>query len=109
MARNRVSAPHRPYTASELPPPLRLTLGIQLAPPAVGCSAYLSISSGNPSPPSADRGHCAGHCVAAAQGTIAPASASAATRKPPPRAAGYIEYRPPEWRPADPGAPESMD
>jgi hypothetical protein len=32
-------------------------------------------------------------CVAAAQGTTAPASASAGTRKPPPRAAGYIEYR----------------
>jgi hypothetical protein len=40
---------------------------------------------GNPSDPpfglSRDRGHCSGHGVAAAQGTIAPASASAATRK----------------------------
>jgi len=36
------------YTVSELPPPLRPTLGIQLAPPTVGCSAYLSITSGPP-------------------------------------------------------------
>jgi tellurite resistance protein len=31
-----------------LPPPLRPTLGIQLAPPAVGCGAYLSITQGAP-------------------------------------------------------------
>ncbi|HWM66159.1 MAG TPA: hypothetical protein VNO35_06200 [Steroidobacteraceae bacterium] len=37
---------HRLYAASELLPPLRPTLGIQLAPPTVGCSAYLSITSG---------------------------------------------------------------
>ena len=39
---------HRLYTASELAPPLRPTLGIQLAPPTVGCSAYLAITSGPP-------------------------------------------------------------
>jgi tellurite resistance protein len=39
---------HRLYTVSELPPPLRPTLGIQLAPPTVGCTAYLSITSGTP-------------------------------------------------------------
>jgi tellurite resistance protein len=39
---------HRLYTVSELPPPLRPTLGIQLAPPTVGCSAYLSITAGPP-------------------------------------------------------------
>ena len=39
---------HRLYTVIELPPPLRPTLGIQLAPPAVGCSAYLSVTSGPP-------------------------------------------------------------
>ena len=39
---------HRLYTVIELPPPLRPTMGIQLAPPAVGCSAYLSITSGPP-------------------------------------------------------------
>jgi len=32
----------------ELPPPLRPTLGIQLAPPTVGCAAYLSITPGPP-------------------------------------------------------------
>jgi len=37
---------HRLYAASELLPPLRPTLGIQLAPQTVGCSAYLSITSG---------------------------------------------------------------
>jgi tellurite resistance protein len=37
----------RLYT-SELPPPLRPTLGIQLAPPLVGCSAYLALTSGPP-------------------------------------------------------------
>jgi tellurite resistance protein len=39
---------HRLYTVSEMAPPLRPTLGIQLAPPTVGCSAYLSITSGSP-------------------------------------------------------------
>jgi tellurite resistance protein len=39
---------HRLYTLAELPPPLRPTLGIQLAPPVVGCAAYLSITSGPP-------------------------------------------------------------
>lgn len=39
---------HRLYVVSELPPPLRPTLGIQLAPPAVGCAAYFSITSGPP-------------------------------------------------------------
>jgi tellurite resistance protein len=39
---------HRLYVVSELPPPLRPTLGIQLAPPAVGCAAYFSITSGAP-------------------------------------------------------------
>jgi tellurite resistance protein len=39
---------HRLYTSTELPPPLRPTLGIQLAPPTVGCAAYLSITSGPP-------------------------------------------------------------
>lgn len=39
---------HRPYTVSEFPPPLRPILGIQLAPPVVGYSAYLSITSGPP-------------------------------------------------------------
>jgi tellurite resistance protein len=39
---------HRFYTAPEFPPPLRPTLGIQLAPPAVGAVAYLSVTSGPP-------------------------------------------------------------
>jgi tellurite resistance protein len=39
---------HRLYVVSELPPPLRPTLGIQLAPPAVGCAAYFSIAPGPP-------------------------------------------------------------
>jgi tellurite resistance protein len=39
---------HRLYVVAELPPPLRPTLGIQLAPPAVGCVAYLAITSGAP-------------------------------------------------------------
>ena len=39
---------HRLYTVSEIPAPLRPTLGIQLAPPTLGCSAYLSITSGPP-------------------------------------------------------------
>lgn len=38
---------HRLYL-HELQPPLRPTLGIQLAPPTVGCVAYLSITSGPP-------------------------------------------------------------
>jgi tellurite resistance protein len=39
---------HRLYLLEELPKPLRPTLGIQLAPPVVGCVAYLSITSGQP-------------------------------------------------------------
>jgi tellurite resistance protein len=39
---------HRLYTVSELPVPLRPTLGIQLAPPTVGCAAYLSMTTGAP-------------------------------------------------------------
>jgi tellurite resistance protein len=39
---------HRLYVVSELPPLLRPTLGIQLAPPAVGCAAYFSIAPGPP-------------------------------------------------------------
>ncbi len=39
---------HRLYTADTLPPPLRPTLGIQLAPPAVGAVCYLSVGSGAP-------------------------------------------------------------
>jgi tellurite resistance protein len=39
---------HRLYTVNALPPVLRPTLGIQLAPPSVGTVAYLSITSGNP-------------------------------------------------------------
>lgn len=39
---------HRMYTATSLAPPLRPTLGIQLAPPAVGAVAYLSVTSGTP-------------------------------------------------------------
>jgi tellurite resistance protein len=39
---------HRLYTLPELPAPLRPTLGIQLAPPTVGCAAYLSLTSGPP-------------------------------------------------------------
>ena len=38
---------HRLYTAPALPPALRPTLGIQLAPPAVGAVAYLSVSGGD--------------------------------------------------------------
>lgn len=37
---------HRLYTAPALPPALRPTLGIQLAPPSVGASCYLAINSG---------------------------------------------------------------
>jgi tellurite resistance protein len=38
---------HRLYTAATLAPALRPTLGIQLAPPAVGAACYLSISGGH--------------------------------------------------------------
>jgi tellurite resistance protein len=38
----------RLYLLDTLPKPLRPTLGIQLAPPVVGCVAYLSITSGYP-------------------------------------------------------------
>lgn len=34
---------HRLYTGEPLPPPLRPTLGIQLAPPAVGAVSYLAV------------------------------------------------------------------
>lgn len=37
---------HRLYTGATLPPALRPTLGIQLAPPAVGALCYLSVSRG---------------------------------------------------------------
>lgn len=39
---------HRFYTAAEMPPALRPTLGIQLAPPTVGAAAYVSLTSGPP-------------------------------------------------------------
>lgn len=39
---------HRLYVVSELAPALRPTLGISLAPPAVGCLAYLSLTQGPP-------------------------------------------------------------
>lgn len=39
---------HRLYMVDPLPVALRATLGIQLAPPAVGALAYLSITSGPP-------------------------------------------------------------
>ena len=39
---------HRLYTVTTLPPALRPTLGIQLAPPVVGAVAYLSVTSGPP-------------------------------------------------------------
>jgi tellurite resistance protein len=39
---------HRLYTVTSLPPALRPTLGIQLAPPTVGAVAYLSVSGGSP-------------------------------------------------------------
>jgi tellurite resistance protein len=38
----------RLYLLDALPKPLRPTLGIQLAPPVVGCVAYLSITRGQP-------------------------------------------------------------
>jgi len=39
---------HRLYTAPPLPPALRPTLGVQLAPPAVGAAAYLAANGGVP-------------------------------------------------------------
>jgi tellurite resistance protein len=36
------------YTAAPIPPAVRPTLGVQLAPPAVGAVAYLSVGSGAP-------------------------------------------------------------
>jgi tellurite resistance protein len=39
---------HRLYTAVELPPALRPTLGIQFAPPCVAAVAYLNITGGGP-------------------------------------------------------------
>lgn len=39
---------HRLLTADPLPPPLRPTLGIQLAPAPVGALAYLSVTQGAP-------------------------------------------------------------
>jgi len=39
---------HRLYTAPEMAPALRPTLGIQLAPPTVGAAAYLSVTAGPP-------------------------------------------------------------
>ncbi|KRB61245.1 tellurite resistance protein TehA [Rhizobium sp. Root708] len=39
---------NRLYNAQTLSEPLRPTLGIQLAPPAVGCVAYLSVTTGTP-------------------------------------------------------------
>ena len=39
---------HRLYTGETLPPALRPTLGIQLAPPAVGAVSYLSVGQGSP-------------------------------------------------------------
>ena len=39
---------HRLYTVPSLPAPLRPTLGIQLAPPAVGAVAYLSVNGNTP-------------------------------------------------------------
>ncbi|CAN5395778.1 dicarboxylate transporter/tellurite-resistance protein TehA [soil metagenome] len=39
---------HRLYTAPAMPPPMRPTLGVQLAPPAVGAVAWLAINGGTP-------------------------------------------------------------
>jgi tellurite resistance protein len=39
---------HRLYVHAPLTPALRPTLGLQLAPAVVGCSAYLSLTSGTP-------------------------------------------------------------
>jgi tellurite resistance protein len=38
---------YRLYSGPIMPPPLRPTLGIQLAPPSVGSLAYVSVGSGN--------------------------------------------------------------
>jgi hypothetical protein len=86
---------HRLYTASELPPPLRPTLGIQLAPPAVG-----------PLDPSYWRsaalqralcGCCSGDDCSRLRFSR---HQKASTRR-----RGLYRIRPPEWRSADPGAP----
>lgn len=39
---------HRLYTAEAMPPMMRPTLGIQLAPPTVGALAYINVSHGPP-------------------------------------------------------------
>jgi tellurite resistance protein len=39
---------HRLYTVAELPPAMRPTLGIQLAPPAVAAVAYLNVTGSGP-------------------------------------------------------------
>ncbi len=39
---------NRLFLAAPMPPPIRPTLGIQLAPPAVGAVAYLAITTGTP-------------------------------------------------------------
>jgi tellurite resistance protein len=39
---------HRLYTAEPMPPMMRPTLGIQLAPPTVGALAYINVSHGPP-------------------------------------------------------------
>jgi tellurite resistance protein len=39
---------HRLYVHAPLAPPLRPTMGIQLAPAVIGCSTYLSLTSGPP-------------------------------------------------------------
>lgn len=39
---------HRLYTLPAMPPPIRPTLGIQLAPPTVGTVAYLAVNGGVP-------------------------------------------------------------
>lgn len=39
---------HRMLLSPEMPAAVRPTLGIQLAPPAVGCAAYLSVTTGVP-------------------------------------------------------------
>jgi tellurite resistance protein len=39
---------HRLLTAGEMGIPVRPTMGIQLAPPAVGCAAYMSVTTGVP-------------------------------------------------------------
>ena len=39
---------HRLYTAAELPPPLRPTLGIQFAPPSLAAATYLNVTGSGP-------------------------------------------------------------